>query len=159
MAKKKVDTEIQKEFPETIDHEFELTDEVISLHGQELANVLSQIADKQAELKSKTKDLKNSISILELQRDRLSTAINTKRETKTINCTVKYDDPQVMQKTYYYDGIVIKVEGMTPFDEERIQQLFPEPQEKAKVPSDENLTEAMELIKEPAEDLEADVSK
>ena len=107
----------------------EFSDDELAAKAQELSQATIELRDTEEEKAEVSKSYGEHIKELRSRMSGLAKAYKARGETRLVDCVVRMNEPEPLQKTTIRTdtGEIVKVEPMT--DEERQQELFEEKQE------------------------------
>ena len=107
----------------------EFSDDELAAKAQELSQATIELREVEEEKAEVSKTFSEQIKELRSRMSGLAKAYKARGETRLVECLVRMNEPEMLQKTTIRidTGEVVKVEPMT--DEERQQELFEEKQE------------------------------
>ena len=129
----------------------EFTDQELAEKAQELSQATIELREAEEEKAAVSKTYSENIKEIRGRMGGLARAYKARGETRLVECVVRMNEPEPLQKTTIRmdTGEVVKAEPMT--EEERQEKLFEEKQEEQKL-VDSTVERMLRQTEAPAED-------
>jgi hypothetical protein len=111
----------------------EFSEEELQAKAQELSQATIELREVEEQKAAVSKEFTEQIKEIRSRMSGLAKAYRARGETRLVECALRLNDPEPLQKTTVRldTGEIVKVEPMT--EEERQQELFEEKQEEREV--------------------------